>query len=149
MRVPGSARPRLASSAAMRAARACWPVVGDTLSMVARGVRDPGAIFQYKLLYERRGGRVHRRLASGVSAAGGGRVRASRRDPGGAGRPGPGEEPAVGGGKARGLGDPAGAGAGTRGVAAPLGDRAVHRARPRAVGAGPPDAAYEPAVPGP
>jgi len=50
--VPGSASPRLASSAAMPAARACWPVVGDTFSMVARRVRDPGSFFQYKLLYE-------------------------------------------------------------------------------------------------
>jgi hypothetical protein len=32
--------------------RACWPLVGDTLPMVARGVRDPGAVFQYQLLHE-------------------------------------------------------------------------------------------------
>ena len=35
------------------------------------------------------------------------------------------------------------------GAAAPVGDRAVHRARAGPVRAGPPDAAHEPAVPGP
>src|SRR6266567_2970613 len=80
---------------------ACCRVVGDTLSMVARGVRDPGSVFQYKLLYECRGGRLHHRLASGVGAAGGGGVRPAGRVAGRAGRAGPGEEPAVGGGEAR------------------------------------------------
>src|SRR5260370_380315 len=81
MRVPGRARPRLASSAAMPAARSCWPVVGDTLSMVACGVRDPGAFFQYELLYEYGGGRLYRRLAAGVSPAARGRVRPPGRPP--------------------------------------------------------------------
>ena len=43
---PGGAGPRLASSAAIRAARSCWRLVSGTLSMVARGVHDPGAFFQ-------------------------------------------------------------------------------------------------------
>src|SRR6266498_2791393 len=133
----------------MRAARSCWRVVGDTFSMVARGVRDPGSVFQYKLLYERGGGRLHRRLAPGISGAAGGRVRPAGRVAGRAGRAGPGEEPAVGGGKARLLRHRARPGAGTAGAAAPVGDRAVRRARAGAVGAGPPDAAHEPAVSGP
>src|SRR5207245_8008531 len=45
MRVPGRAGPRLASSAAMAAARACWRLVGDTLSMVARGSVIPALSF--------------------------------------------------------------------------------------------------------
>jgi hypothetical protein len=35
----------LASSAVMAAARACWLVVGDTLSMVARGCVLPAVSF--------------------------------------------------------------------------------------------------------
>src|SRR5258708_1326304 len=116
MRVPGRARPRLASSAAMPAARSCWPVVGDTLSMMACGVRDPGAFFQYELLCEYGGGRLYRRLAAGVSAAAGGRVRPPGRHRRGAGRARAGQEPAVGGGGARAR--PAGTG-GSRARAGP------------------------------
>ena len=47
------------------------------------------------------------------------------------------------------FGDPARAGAGAGGAAAPVGDRAVRRVRARAVRPGAPDAAHEPAVPGP
>ena len=41
------------------------------------------------------------------------------------------------------------AGAGAAGAVAPVGDRAVRRARPGPVGPGAPDAAHQPAVPGP
>jgi hypothetical protein len=106
--------------------------------MVARGVRDPGAVFQHKLLCERGwGGRLHRRVAAHVGPGAGRRVRPAGRDRVRPARPGPGEEPAVGGGETGRLGDPAGAGAGAAGAAAPVGDRAVHRARAGAVGAGP------------
>src|SRR5215472_3430229 len=52
MRVPGRAGPMLASSAAMRAARSCWPLVGDTLSMVARGSVNPASSFSINYCME-------------------------------------------------------------------------------------------------
>src|SRR5215472_16278404 len=45
MRVPGSASPRLARSAAIRAARACWAGVGDTFSWSHAGCVTPPSSF--------------------------------------------------------------------------------------------------------